>query len=398
LTTRGFSAMGKKGHAAGPSVFMPWAGVWYEVAEGMLMTDAPHEGDSLGWLPASPWDSMPAGIMVRLRLLAWKLGIRLPKFKAGYERGYRAHVLDFTAKHADSLDGMMERLKSGLDTESIAAIDEFYANCGTISRMERVREHEWRGPLPGGLDVPAAIRGLKAVNREYRRPRGTDHMMSIHDFIFHNGLVFVPEKTRRMLTEGRDILDCGAFNGGSAAMFRRFYRPRRIYSFEPDRDNFRMLTETVRLNGLDNVAPVRLGVSRQKGTAPFRRAGFGSRICGEGGGNRDRIETTDIDSFVRENGVEPGVIKMDIEGAEAEALEGAWETIGKFRPVLLISIYHRLDDFFGIKPRAEEKLPGYRFLVRRTTLYHPIYETMLIAYPQNRGRQASGCRRAMVYK
>ena len=39
---------------------------------------------------------------------------------------------------------------------------------------------------------------------------------------------------------------------------------------------------------------------------------------------------------------------MDIEGAESAALEGAIETIKKFRPVLAIAIYHSMEDFINI--------------------------------------------------
>jgi hypothetical protein len=138
--------------------------------------------------------------------------------------------------------------------------------------------------------------------------------------------------------------------------------------------------ETIERNGFDNVIAVKKGIAKSKGVVYFSSEGASSKICRAEQGNK--IETTDIDSFVFENNVNPGIIKMDIEGAESEALEGALKTINKFRPVLLISIYHSLNDFFEIKPVLEKKLKNYNMMIRKAEINHPIFETMLIAYPK----------------
>ncbi|MDR0522244.1 MAG: FkbM family methyltransferase, partial [Planctomycetaceae bacterium] len=81
-----------------------------------------------------------------------------------------------------------------------------------------------------------------------------------------------------------------------------------------------------------------------------------------------------------ENNVNPGCIKMDIEGLESAAIHGAAETIKKFKPVLLISIYHTPDDFFSIKPFIEDLNLGYRFLIRKLSPKRLDAETMLIGW------------------
>ena len=76
------------------------------------------------------------------------------------------------------------------------------------------------------------------------------------------------------------------------------------------------------------------------------------------------------------------MIKMDIEGAELNAVKGAIETIKKFQPILLIAVYHTPQDFFEIKPLIENIAPNYRSILKKLTPYHPTYETTLIAYPK----------------
>ena len=72
-------------------------------------------------------------------------------------------------------------------------------------------------------------------------------------------------------------------------------------------------------------------------------------------------------------------IKMDIEGAESEALEGAKQTIRAFHPKLAISVYHKLDDFWTIPKYIDQLGMGYRFYLRHFTIHRE--ETVLFAGP-----------------
>ncbi|MBX3692106.1 FkbM family methyltransferase [Dokdonella sp.] len=68
-----------------------------------------------------------------------------------------------------------------------------------------------------------------------------------------------------------------------------------------------------------------------------------------------------IDDYVRDNGVRPNVIKMDIEGGECDALRGAEQTLRTFQPRLMISAYHRTDDLWGLREQIQAINPNYRF-------------------------------------
>ncbi len=90
------------------------------------------------------------------------------------------------------------------------------------------------------------------------------------------------------------------------------------------------------------------------------------------------IGTVTIDDYVREKNL-PKIdfIKMDIEGAEIPALQGAAGVIRSFRPKLAVCVYHKLDDFYTIPRLIREIHPGYRFYLDHYTIHRE--ETVLYA-------------------
>ncbi|MBI3723931.1 FkbM family methyltransferase [bacterium] len=90
-----------------------------------------------------------------------------------------------------------------------------------------------------------------------------------------------------------------------------------------------------------------------------------------------------IDAIVQELRLDRvDYIKMDIEGAEPQAIRGAAATISRFRPQLAISIYHEHRHFWEIPLQLFELCPGYRFFLKH---YHFIAnETVLYAVPSER--------------
>ena len=72
-----------------------------------------------------------------------------------------------------------------------------------------------------------------------------------------------------------------------------------------------------------------------------------------------------------------GFIKMDIEGAEFDALHGAESVIVRDKPLLAISVYHRTGDMLAIMDYLHELVPEYRFWLRHYSI--GVADTVLYA-------------------
>ena len=71
------------------------------------------------------------------------------------------------------------------------------------------------------------------------------------------------------------------------------------------------------------------------------------------------------------------MIKMDIEGAEFDALHGAEKVIRRNKPLLAICVYHRQGDMLAIMTYLRELVPEYRFWLRHYSVLD--FETVLYA-------------------
>ncbi len=79
------------------------------------------------------------------------------------------------------------------------------------------------------------------------------------------------------------------------------------------------------------------------------------------------IEVDQLDAVLPEG--EPATfIKMDLEGAEYHALEGAKQTIQRYRPKLAISVYHKPEDIWEIPGVILNIHPGYKLYLRHYSI------------------------------
>jgi FkbM family methyltransferase len=147
---------------------------------------------------------------------------------------------------------------------------------------------------------------------------------------------------------GDVVIDAGAFNGILMSVFALQVGPSgRVLAFEPDAINQRKVMRNWELNERPaHVKIVPLGLWDCETEIEFcERGALGSSAFWDGpGGQMVKIRTTTLDRVVAEHKLERvNFVKMNIEGAEIKALEGAGNTIRRFKPHFAISSDHFLD-------------------------------------------------------
>jgi FkbM family methyltransferase len=105
--------------------------------------------------------------------------------------------------------------------------------------------------------------------------------------------------------------------------------------------------------------------------------GPGTRVGSDGAG--PGVKTATIDALVASGVVERiDFVKLDIEGAELSALQGAADTLRRFRPRLAIAAYHKPDDLVVLPAFLEDLGVGYRVAIGHYTM--AVEETILFAW------------------
>jgi FkbM family methyltransferase len=164
------------------------------------------------------------------------------------------------------------------------------------------------------------------------------------------------------------FVDCGAFDGDTIAQFCEQVQGRykKIYAFECDPHNAERLRGNVaamRKNakqGGGDIILIEKGVFSSPGHLSFRAEASGSSCIDNLG--EVNIEVDSIDNVAQ--GEKVSFIKMDIEGAELEALKGARETIRHHKPKLAICVYHKQEDLITIPQYILSLREDYRLYLR----------------------------------
>ena len=169
--------------------------------------------------------------------------------------------------------------------------------------------------------------------------------------------------------KNKNIIDAGAYIGDSAILFSD-YTDKNVYSFEPFLHHYNMMLKTIELNKKNNIIPVNMALGNENkeisiySNSDTANSGLSVETKqSDINSFENKVKMVTLDSYVKENNIEVGLIKTDLEGFEQSFLKGAIETIKEQKPVLIISIYHNYSDFFEIKPMIENLNLGYKFKI-----------------------------------
>lgn len=164
------------------------------------------------------------------------------------------------------------------------------------------------------------------------------------------------------LSENEVFVDGGAYTGDTLLAFIRKaeYKYSKCYAFEPEPENAAKLCALAGRQGLRDVNIIVKGLWSKADTLRFAAAEgeTGSAISETGSAS---IEVDTLDNTAPD----ATFIKLDVEGAELEALKGAAGTIKRNRPKLAVCLYHKPGDLFEIPLYIKSLAPEYRFFLRQ---------------------------------
>ncbi|MBN2344062.1 MAG: FkbM family methyltransferase [Deltaproteobacteria bacterium] len=180
--------------------------------------------------------------------------------------------------------------------------------------------------------------------------------------------------------QGGTVLDVGAWHGDTAIQFvRQFTQAEQIVSFEPSKTNFEKLRETVGAHGLDEkITPVNAGWGDKNEQVHFDVNFENTGRSNVSQSGQEVVQLIRLDEFKPLAGKKISMIKMDIEGAEFLALQGAKRTIVTQKPQLAISVYHHGEDLWRIWKFLHSIRSDYHFFLGHHSL--SMFETVLYAF------------------
>lgn len=170
------------------------------------------------------------------------------------------------------------------------------------------------------------------------------------------------DKSIMTLSSEEVFVDGGMFNGDTAEQFISCLEGRfkQYYGFEIDAENFRQAAKN--LKGIERISLLQKGLWSCETELRFStNLSASSKLSGSGDGT---VQVTSLDTFFADLFDKPTLIKLDIEGAEKEALLGATNIIKSVKPKLAICAYHKPEDIYELPKLLAGYGVDYKFALR----------------------------------
>ncbi|MDQ6623520.1 MAG: FkbM family methyltransferase [Verrucomicrobiota bacterium] len=183
------------------------------------------------------------------------------------------------------------------------------------------------------------------------------------------------------------MVDCGAFDGDTLSDFLQLNDGEfeKFWALEPDPTNYEKLERFVRELAPEVQARIdllKIAASDRAQTLRFSAdATAGSAAATTG---NIEVEARALDEVLADEN--PTFVKMDIEGAELSALQGARKILTRRRPLLAICVYHLQEHLWEIPEWLREHLSDYQFYLRPHDL--EAWDLVCYAVPNERSLPA----------
>ena len=167
------------------------------------------------------------------------------------------------------------------------------------------------------------------------------------------------------MREDESYVDGGAYDGDSVIEFIEQVQGKyaKIYAFELDKDNYDIMCRNLEQFESGKIETYCMGLYNRENRISLGGHADGTHISGwVGDGENDYAQVAALDDVLA--GKPVTLIKMDIEGSEMPALNGAKKIITEQKPRIAISAYHKLEDIWQIPIYLKSLNPKYRCYLR----------------------------------
>lgn len=163
---------------------------------------------------------------------------------------------------------------------------------------------------------------------------------------------------KSVFKEGETFIDIGANLGWYSLVLGRNCPGSRIYAFEPIPTTVAVLEKNIRLNRLENIETLCMGMFNKEDElnflfAPDVSGATSLKLTGQARGRSEiqnvMCKTTTLDAFCSSRDVVPSLLKIDVEGAELMVIEGG-EKVLESTPIILIELLRKWSREFGYHP------------------------------------------------
>ena len=170
---------------------------------------------------------------------------------------------------------------------------------------------------------------------------------------------------KRLLKPSDMILDIGANVGYTSLTFAKFINDKgKIFSFEPEKKNYNTFLKNIKLNKFNNIYPHKLAVADENKSIKLylsksENDGIHSTLLHTDtlSENYEEVEAVKMDDFVKNNNItKVNFVKIDVEGAEIDVINGMKQVMSDNQPVIILELVESLQKLKNLTTSEFKKI------------------------------------------